>query len=280
MIDDPVHEAVHRALAEDLGEASDITSEAVVPDGLRGRARLIANEDAILAGCEPFAVALAEFDHDISVEWSAKDGDRVRPGDVVATIEGRLRAILTAERTALNFIQRLSGIATLTRRFVDAAGGVEVRDTRKTTPGLRALEKAAVRAGGGTNHRMGLSDAYLIKDNHIAAAGGVGEAVRRARAARPGLWVEVECETIAQVREALEAEAHELLLDNMDPATLREAAELARGRARTEASGGVTLDNVATVAGTGVDAVSVGALTHSAPASDFSLEVEAVAPRS
>lgn len=276
--DDPVHEAVHRALAEDLGEATDVTTDAIVPADARGRAQLIAREDAVLAGAEAFEFAFREFDHDIVVDWSAKDGDRVAAGDVVATVDGEMRAILTAERTALNFIQRLSGVATLTRRFVDVAEGVEIRDTRKTTPGLRLLEKAAVRSGGGINHRMGLSEAYLIKDNHIAVAGGVAEAIERARTARPGMWIEVECETLAQVTEALDAGAHELLLDNMDPATLVEAVRMARGRARTEASGGVTLANVADVARVGVDSISIGALTHSAPAVDFSLEVER-APR-
>ena len=278
MIDDPIHEAIHRALAEDLAEESDVTTDAIIPPDTRGRARLIANEAAILAGCDAFEGALSEFDHDISVQWRAKDGDRVDRGDLVASVEGLLRAILTGERTALNFVQRLSGVATLTHRFVDAAGGVEIRDTRKTTPGLRALEKAAVRAGGGSNHRMGLHDAYLIKDNHIAVAGSIAEAVRRAREARPGLWIEIECETLDQVREAVDARADELLLDNMDVATIAEAVRLARGSARMEASGGVTLATVADIARTGVDSISVGALTHSAPAVDFSLEVEPDAP--
>jgi nicotinate-nucleotide pyrophosphorylase (carboxylating) len=280
IVDDPVHEAVHRAIAEDLGEESDITTDAVVPPDARGRAWLIAKEDAVLAGCEPFQISFLEFDPDTLVEWKAKDGDRVRAGEVVATLQGNLRAILTAERSALNFVQRLSGVATLTRRFVDAAGGLEVRDTRKTIPGMRVLEKAAVRAGGGVNHRMGLHDAILVKDNHIAVAGGVTEAIRRAREARPGLWIEIECETLDQVREALEAGADELLLDNMDLETLSKAVELARGRAKTEASGGVTLDTIGAIGTSGVGSVSVGALTHSAPAVDFSLEVEASdAPR-
>jgi nicotinate-nucleotide pyrophosphorylase (carboxylating) len=279
VIDDPIHEAIHLAIAEDLAEESDVTTDAIVPGGARGRALLVARQVAILSGCEAFEGAFAEFDHDVAVEWRAKEGDHVRAGDVVATVEGLLRAILTGERTALNFLQRLSGVATLTHLFVEAARGVEIRDTRKTTPGLRALEKAAVRAGGGVNHRMGLHDAYLIKDNHIAVAGSVGEAVRRAREARPGLWLEVECETIAQVDEALEAGANELLLDNMDHETLTEAARRASGRARTEASGGVTLDTVAQVAATGVDSISIGAITHSAPAADFSLEVEPDASR-
>ena len=279
MIDDPVHEAVHRAIAEDLGEASDLTTEATVPADARGRARLIVREDAILAGCEPFEYSFREFDHDAVVRWNAKEGEWIHAGETVATVEGKLRAILTGERTALNFLQRLSGVATITRRFVEAAGGVQVRDTRKTSPGLRALQKTAVRAGGGVNHRFGLYDGYLLKDNHIAVAGGVRAAIERARAERPGLWIEVECETLDQVRDALDAGADELLLDNMDVATLRSAVEMARGRAKTEASGGVTLETIGEIAATGVDSVSVGALTHSAGSIDFSVEVEADAAR-
>jgi nicotinate-nucleotide pyrophosphorylase len=279
VIDDPVHEAIHLALAEDLAEESDVTTEAIVPAGARGRALLISRQIAILSGCVAFEGAFAEFDHDVVVDWRAKEGDHVRPGDVVATVQGFLRAILTGERTALNFLQRLSGVATLTHLFVEAAGGVEIRDTRKTTPGLRPLEKVAVRSGGGVNHRMGLHDAYLIKDNHIAVAGGIAEAVRLAQAARPGLWIEVECETLDQVKAALDAKANELLLDNMDVGTMAEAVRLARGRARTEASGGVTLEMVNEIAATGVDSISVGAITHSAPAADFSLEVEPDASR-
>jgi len=274
VIDDPVHEAVHRAIAEDIGESSDITTDAIVPPDARGRAKLIARQDAVLAGCEPFELSFLSFDRDAVISWSGKDGDLVRAGDVVAMVEGSLHAILVAERTALNFIQRLSGVATLTREFVDAAGGVPVRDTRKTVPGMRVLQKAAVRAGGGVNHRMGLFDAYLIKDNHIAAAGSLSEAVRRARDAHPGEWIEVECETIRQVREALDAGANELLLDNMDVVTLGEAVRLAKGRAKTEASGRVTLETIGAIAKTGVDSISAGALTHSSPAIDFSLEVE------
>lgn len=279
MIDDPIHEAVHLALAEDLRESSDLTTEAIVSGDAVGSARVVARQDAVLAGTEALTVAFRELDHDATVELSAKDGDLVRPGDVVATVRGSLRAILTAERTALNFLMRLSGVATLTRRFVEAAAGTEVRDTRKTIPGMRFLQKAAVRAGGGSNHRMSLSDAYLIKDNHIAAAGSVAEAVERAKTAQPSLWIEIECDTLEQVREALDAGAHELLLDNMDVETMTEAVKLAKGRAKTEASGGIRLDKIGAIAATGVDSISVGALTHSAPAVDFSLEVEADAPR-
>ena len=279
MIDDPVHEAVHLALAEDLGEESDITTNALIPASARGRARLIAKEDAVLAGCEGFELTFTELDHESVVMWNAKEGDHVSSGDIVATIEGSLRAILTGERTALNFIMRDSGVATITSRYVAAADGVLIRDTRKTIPGRRFEQKRAVRAGGGVNHRMGLYDAYLIKDNHIAVAGGIARAVERARQANPGLWIEIECDTLDQVREAIEAGADELLLDNMDLETLAEAVKLAKGHAKTEASGGVTLDTVGAIARTGVDSISVGALTHSAPAVDFSLEVEPDAPR-
>jgi len=279
VIDDPVHEAVHRAIAEDLGEASDLTTDAIVPADARGHATLIVREDAVLAGCEAFELSFREFDIDASVRWKAKEGEWIHAGEAVATVEANLRAILTGERTALNFLQWLSGVATLTRRFVDAAAGTAIRDTRKSMPGMRALQKAAVRAGGGVNHRFGLYDAYLIKDNHIAAAGGVRAAIERARTERPGLWIEVECETLDQVREALDVGADELLLDNMDVATLRSAVELSRGRAKTEASGGVTLQTVGAIAGTGVDSISVGALTHSAGSIDFSLEVDGDAAR-
>ncbi|MBI4728262.1 MAG: carboxylating nicotinate-nucleotide diphosphorylase [Acidobacteria bacterium] len=267
-------EAVARALAEDLGDAGDVTTEAIVPAAAPGRAVLVAREACVVAGLGAFEEAFRALEPAVKVTRLVAEGEPAAAGAVVARVEGPLRAILAAERTALNFLQRLSGIATLTRRFVEAAPGVQIRDTRKTTPGLRALEKYAVRAGGGTNHRMGLFDRVLVKDNHVAAAGGVGAAIARMRAARPGMPIEVECETLDQVREALEAGADELLLDNMDPAGLREAARLARGRARTEASGGVTLAMVGEIATTGVDAVSSGALTHSAPAVDLALEME------
>jgi nicotinate-nucleotide pyrophosphorylase (carboxylating) len=282
VIDDPVHEAVHRALAEDLGagEDSDLTTNAIVPPDARGRASLVAHEGGVLAGNEAFELAFAAFDRDVVVEWNAKQGERVEAGDVVATVEGNLRAILTAERTALNFVQRASGVATFASRFVAAARGTEVRDTRKTIPGFRVMQKIATRAGGAVNHRMGLHDAVLIKDNHIAYAGSVTEAVRRVREKLPAMWIEAECDTLEQVREALDAGANELLLDNMDVATMTQAVKLAKGRARTEASGGITLDTIVAVAATGVDSISVGAITHSAPALDFSLEVEPLdAPR-
>lgn len=269
-----VDEIVRRALAEDLGDAGDITTDALVPAGAHARGALVAREDCVVAGLPVLAAVFAALDPGVKVASVVDEGGGARAGDVVAEVEGPTRAILAGERTALNFLQRLSGIATLTRRFVDRAPGAELRDTRKTTPGLRDLEKYAVRIGGGTNHRMGLYDRVLIKDNHVAAAGGVRAAVERIRASRPSLPVEVECETLEQVREAVEAGADEILLDNMDPRTLREAVRIAAGRARTEASGGVTLETVSEIAASGVDAISAGALTHSAPAIDFSLELE------
>jgi nicotinate-nucleotide pyrophosphorylase (carboxylating) len=274
-----LRELIRGALAEDAAQ-QDITTIATIPPDAKGRARLISREPCVIAGMEAFATVFMEqalADRSVvEVAIDAADGSRVSAGEVVATIEGLLRTILTAERTALNLVQRMSGIATLTARFVERASDVEIRDTRKTTPGLRVLEKAAVRAGGGTNHRKDLAAAILIKDNHISAAGGIAEAINAARAAYPQQHLEIECDTIDQVRIAIEVGADEILLDNMDVKTLRKAVELINGRARTEASGGITLDNVAEIAATGIDAISVGALTHSAPAVDLSLEVEAV----
>ncbi len=275
MLDRASLEAVRLALAEDLRDAGDVTTLAVISADAAGRATLVARQDAVLAGGEAFEAVFAELDSRCETAWTAKDGDPLRAGQIVARVSGPLRAILAGERTALNFLQRLSGVATLTRRFVEAAAtpSVEVRDTRKTTPGLRTLEKAAVRSGGGVNHRMGLFEGIFLKDNHIAACGGVRPAIEAARSARPDLRVQIECETLDQVREAVDLGADELLLDNMTPAQLREAVALVAGRARTEASGGVTIETVREIAATGVDAVSVGALTHSAPSVDFSLEV-------
>ncbi|HJT37748.1 MAG TPA: carboxylating nicotinate-nucleotide diphosphorylase [Actinomycetota bacterium] len=266
-------EIVRRALEED-DAWNDVTTVATVPADARGRSALVAKQDCVLAGLDAFEAAFTEIDPTLVVERLAVDGETVRAGASIARISGSLRSILVAERTALNFIQRLSGIATLTRAFVDAAGGTEIRDTRKTTPGLRDLEKAAVRAGGGTNHRRDLGSAILIKDNHIAAAGGLAAAVSAAR--KTGKHVEVECETLEQVRDALDAGADELLLDNMAVTTLAKAVALAKEKGcATEASGGVTLESVGDIAKTGVDSISVGALTHSARAIDLSLEVEA-----
>ena len=263
-----LEDVVRRALDEDRAH-DDVTTLSTVPAHATGTARLIANERCVLAGIEAFTVAFRLLG---PIEVAREpDGSWLEPGAVGATVEGSLRAILSAERVALNFVQRLSGIATLTRDYVERAGGVPVLDTRKTTPNLRALEKAAVRAGGGQNHRENLADAVLIKDNHIAAAGGIEAAIAAARTA--GLSIEVECDTLEQVGLAAAADVEAILLDNMDADTLREAVRIVAGRARTEASGGVTLDTVGEIAKTGVDVISVGALTHSAPAIDFSLDV-------
>jgi nicotinate-nucleotide pyrophosphorylase (carboxylating) len=267
---------VRRALDEDIGPG-DVTSVAVVPEDARGAGVLVAKTSLVLAG---LPVALAVFhilDRTVDVLEAESEGAACEPGHILARLQGPARALLGGERVALNFLQRLSGIATLTRRFVEAAAGrITILDTRKTTPTLRALEKYAVRAGGGVNHRFGLFDAFLIKDNHIRLAGGVGEAIARARAARPGLTIEVEAQSLAQVDEALAAGADVLLVDNLPLADVREAVVRTRGRARVEISGGVTLDRVEALADTGADFVSVGALTHSAPAVDISFEIETV----
>jgi nicotinate-nucleotide pyrophosphorylase (carboxylating) len=269
-----VDDVVRRALQEDVG-VGDVTTQATVPPGARARARITQKAPGVVFGLEAAEKAFAALDPDVRLERLCAEGDW-RDGGPVLDVEGSAAALLTAERTALNLLQRLSGVATLTARFVAAVDGTGARilDTRKTTPGLRALEKAAVAAGGGTNHRFGLFDAILIKENHAAMAGGVGEAVRKARAAAPGVPLEVECGTLGEVLEALAAGAPRLLLDNMDPGTLRAAVERVGGRAETEASGGVSLETVREIAESGVDFVSVGALTHSAPALDLSLILE------
>ena len=265
-------ELVARALAEDVG-AGDVTTAAVVPGDARATARIQQKSEGVVAG---LAVAEAVFHAvDPSLHWQplVEEG-RWRETGVVAEVSGPARAILTGERVALNFLGRLSGVATLTARYVRAVEGTGARilDTRKTTPGLRALEKRAVVTGGGHNHRAGLFDAFLVKENHSALGGGVAEATRRAIAAAPeGLAVEVECATLAEVDDALTAGAGRVLLDNMSADEMREAVTRARGRARTEASGGIGLDTVRAIAETGVDDISIGALTHSAPAVDLSL---------
>lgn len=270
-----VEALVGRFLDEDIGRG-DRTTEAVVPEDLLGEARIEAREDAVIAGLEIARVCFATLGH-VSWEPLVSDGDRVGAGDVVVRMDGPMRALLTAERTALNLLQRLSGIATMTRRYVDAieTSPAEIVDTRKTTPGLRSLEKYAVRVGGGSNHRAGLDDGILIKDNHIAAAGSVAEAVARASAgAHHGLKVEVEVQTLDQLDEAISAGAEAVLLDNMSPEMVREAVTRAGGKALLEASGGITLETVSAYAETGVDLISVGALTHSVRAIDLSLEVD------
>jgi nicotinate-nucleotide pyrophosphorylase (carboxylating) len=265
---------VRRALEEDLG-AGDVTTDATVASGLRARGVFLVKADCVLAGLDVAIETFRQLDRNVETRLRKHDGDRIRPGEEIAEIIGSARALLIGERTALNFLQRLSGIATLAREFVNAAGGrIVVLDTRKTTPTLRALEKYAVTAGGGTNHRFGLFDAFLIKDNHVRLAGGVAPAVARARRHRPDLTVEIEAQSLDQVDEALEAGADIILADNLSLEDTRETVRRARGRARVEISGGVTLERLPELADTGADYVSVGALTHSAPAADISFEIE------
>jgi nicotinate-nucleotide pyrophosphorylase (carboxylating) len=270
---DTLERVVHAALAEDVG-AGDVTTEATVAADAVGSAALLVKEPGVVCGLRAAEATFRALDPDVRFEAFASDGDLVEPPAIVARVTGSQRAILTGERVALNFLGRLSGIATLTRRFVQAVEGtgVNVLDTRKTTPGLRALEKHAVACGGGRNHRFGLDDAVLVKDNHLQAAGSIGRAVELVRAATE-LPVEVECESLDDVREALDAGVDAILLDNMTLAELRESVALNAGRARLEASGGVTVDTIHAIAETGVDEISVGALTHSAPSLDVSLEL-------
>ncbi|HEY1869047.1 MAG TPA: carboxylating nicotinate-nucleotide diphosphorylase [Candidatus Cybelea sp.] len=268
---------VRAALLEDLGRGGDLTTDAIVDPQRRATARIVARRSGIVAGL-PFAtLAFRLLDENVAIAAQTGEGERVEAGGSVAEIDGRARAILTGERTALNILSRLSGIATATRKLVDLVAGThaKIADTRKTTPGLRALERYAVACGGGMNHRFGLDDAILIKDNHLALAGSVRAAIAATRA-RAGhtIKIEVEVENVAQLREALEQPIDAVLLDNMTPAQLVEAVRIVDGRVVTEASGGVTEHNVAEIARTGVDVISIGALTHSAPAMDFSLEVD------
>jgi nicotinate-nucleotide pyrophosphorylase (carboxylating) len=275
--DDAVGRLLSLALDEDVGPG-DWTTEAVVPAGARGQALMVAREPLVLSGLAAAARVFRLLDPSCALEPLHADGEALEAGEGALRIGGRLRALLTGERTALNLIQRLSGIATLTRRWVQALAGTRTRllDTRKTTPGLRGLEKAAVRAGGGHNHRGALFDGILVKDNHAAAAGSIGLAVRRARAAgHPLLKVEAEVSTPAQIEEALAAGAEVLLLDNLGDAELAAAVKLVAGRVPTECSGGVTLERLPRIAACGVDYVSAGALTHSAQAVDLSLLIEA-----
>jgi len=266
---------VRSALQEDLG-AGDLTSRLVVPHGMQARGTITAGRPLVLAGLEPARLAFLQTDPQAAFPCASDAGATIAAGGIVLEVEGSAAAILAAERTALNFLARLSGIATWTRRFVEAVEGTgaEVYDTRKTTPGLRLLEKEAVALGGGRSHRMGLHDAVLIKDNHLACSGGVGAAVRLARTGSgPGIVIEVEVETIEQLEEAVQAGADILLLDNMSSEMVAEAVRRVRGRARIEVSGGITLENIHSFARAGVDRISVGALTHSAPAADVSLSL-------
>ncbi|WP_205934497.1 carboxylating nicotinate-nucleotide diphosphorylase [Rhizobium leguminosarum] len=276
-----VEPLVRAALLEDLGLAGDITSASVIPRDHHSTVVMAARQPGVIAGLDAAELAFALVDPEIVMRRHLQDGDAVKPGDVIATIEGPSRGLLSAERTALNFLGHLSGIATVTAGIAAAIGGTKasVACTRKTTPGLRALEKYAVRAGGGMNHRFALYDAVLIKDNHVAIAGGVAEAIRRARAGVGHMVkIEVEVDTLDQLREAMETGVDAVLLDNMTPDQLREAVAIVAGRAITEASGRVTPITAAAIAASGVDLISVGWLTHSAPVLDIGLDfVEAAA---
>lgn len=267
-------EIVRRALAEDLGWG-DVTTDATVPADLQARGVIVARCACVLAGLDVAAEAFRQLDPRVEFARRKSDGDVCQPGETIADVAGFAAALLTAERTALNFLQRLSGIATLTRRFVDAAGGrLIVLDTRKTTPTLRVLEKYAVRAGGGVNHRGGLDDGILIKENHIRLGGGVTEVVRKMRAGGHEMPIEIEAQSLREVDEALAAGADIILLDNMSIDDMRQAISRTRGRVKTEISGGVTLDRLPELASLGADYVSIGALTHSAPAADLAFELE------
>jgi nicotinate-nucleotide pyrophosphorylase (carboxylating) len=267
---------VARALVEDVGDG-DITTEATVDPEVRAHGILLAKSPLVVAGLDVAAAVFAAVDPATTFEPQAIDGTACEPGTVIADVYGSARALLTGERVALNFLQRLSGIATATRRYVEAASGrITILDTRKTTPTMRALEKYAVRVGGARNHRFGLYDAFLIKDNHIRLAGGVSAAIARARAYRPALTVEIEAQSLEQVDEALACGVDVLLVDNLPDDAVREAVRRAKGHARVEVSGGVTLERIPALAATGADEVSVGALTHSAAAADISFEIDIV----
>lgn len=273
-----VRRAVADALAEDLGLVGDITTNSTIPADLRARAVIAARKAGVVSGIDVAVAAFREVDERVAVHVLRTDASVIAPGNVIAEIEGPARAILTGERVALNFMGRMSGIASLTARYVAAVAGTNARivDTRKTTPGLRAFEKYAVRCGGGGNHRIGLFDAVLIKDNHIAAVGGVGPAIEAARRnAGHMVRIEVEVDTLDQLEAVLAHRVDAVLLDNMPPETLRKAVAMVAGRAITEASGGVNLDTVRAIAESGVDLISVGALTHSAPVLDLGLDFRA-----
>ena len=267
---------VARALDEDVG-TGDLTTLGIVPAGARARGVFLAKSRCVLAGLDVALEAFRLVEPDVQITRHKKEGDRCCPGDVMAEVVGTARTLLSAERTALNFLQRLCGIATLARAFTDAAAGrVTILDTRKTTPTLRVLEKYAVSVGGASNHRAGLYDAFLIKDNHIRVAGGVANAVKAAAGYRPDLPIEIEAQTLNEVDQALEAGVDIILVDNFSIDDVREAVRKARGRAKIEISGGVTLERIPELADTGADFISAGALTHSAPAADISFEIESL----
>jgi nicotinate-nucleotide pyrophosphorylase (carboxylating) len=272
-----IREAVTRALAEDLGVLGDLTSTALIPADAVGTGYFVARRPGVLAGTAVAVEVFAQLDPAVSVTWDTADGDRLEAGQRIGAVTGPLRSLLTGERSALNFLGHLSGIATLTRTHADAAGAAGgralIRDTRKTTPGLRALEKAAVRAGGGANHRGTLSDAVLVKDNHLRHC-TIADAVARARRRWPGVAVEVEADTLDQVSEAKDAGADIILVDNMTPDEVAKAVAIAGGSVPIEVSGRVSLDTVAAYAAAGADLISIGALTHSAPVLDIALDLE------
>jgi len=273
-----VEKAVRHALDEDLGRAGDITSAATISDGKQANAKLVARKPGTIAGLVCAAEAFSQLDPKISFNGKIRDGEKVSAKDVLAEISGDAKAILSAERAALNFLGHLSGVATLTAAYAEKIKHTKAKiiDTRKTIPGLRALEKYAVRCGGGVNHRMGLDDAVLIKDNHIAVAGGIAQVLKAARASAGHLVkVEIEVDNLDQLKEVLHAGgADVVMLDNMDPTTMKRAVEMNAGKLVLEASGGVSLDSVAKIAESGVDVISVGALTHSAPVLDIALDIE------
>lgn len=273
-----IEKAVRAALEEDLGHGHDVTSHLLIPAGAQAKADFVVREDGVLAGLIIALTAFSLTDPDFDMVIQAQDGDEIKANQVIAEISGPARSLLTAERVALNFMSHLSGIATLTNRFVKEieATGAEICDTRKTIPGLRAMQKYAVRIGGGSNHRFGLDDAILIKDNHIAIAGGIGPALEHASLlGGHTLKIEIEVDTLAQLEEVLEhGSADIVMLDNMDIKTLKKAVDMAKGKITTEASGGVNLDTVKAIAETGVDFISIGALTHSAPALDIGFDID------
>lgn len=282
---DTYNQLIRRALEEDLG-TGDITSQFTVPEEACGLALIMAKQDGVLAGIDVCREVFLTRDQSLVVETQKKDGDAIELGQVVLTVQGKTRSILAAERTALNFLQHLSGIATITSKYVEAVKGSRARilDTRKTTPGLRQLEKYAVACGGGQNHRMGLWDMVLIKDNHIEAAGGVANAIRKVKESDHGqVKIEVEVQNLSQLEEAMACEPDVIMLDNMKPEVMAEACRMAfshpardQGKLKIEASGNVSLENVRQIAECGVDYISIGAITHSAPAMDFSLQLKTV----
>lgn len=266
-----IQQQVQQALTEDIG-SGDITAE-LIPTGKEVEGYVVCREQAILCGQAWFNEVFQQLDSQISIQWHFKDGDSLQKNDRICSITGKARPILTGERAALNFIQTLSGVATTTARYVSQLAGTQCRllDTRKTIPGLRLAEKYAVRCGGGVNHRMGLYDAYLIKENHIRAAGSISKAIQTARQKQPGAWIEVEVENLDELQQAIDARAERILLDNMDLATLEKAVSITQHRAELEASGGIELARLPAIAATGVDFISTGAITKHLQATDFSL---------